>query len=141
MGRLVAVALAAAAVASGTGAALGKPADPGYRANLVSCIMGSRACAPARLSKADRDYLRDDPTSHTRDRELAGEIADARMAPPVRVAVSERTLDRMHARDIRFEAYRSQVRALRQGWIPGANYPYQQPPRGWADAYENWGGR
>lgn len=116
-------------------------AAPGYRDNLVACITGSPRCAPGRLSRQDRDYLRTDPTARTRDRSLARDIADARMAPPIRVAVSERRLDRMRARDIRFEAYRSEVRALRHGWIPGVNHPYRQPPEGWADAYENWGGR
>ena len=116
-------------------------APVGYRDNLVACIQGSRACAPSRLNQADRYYLRHEPTARTRNRAEAREIADARMARPVRVNVSEARLDRMHARDVRFEEYRSTVRALRHGWIPGVNQPYEQPPLGWADAYENWGGR
>jgi hypothetical protein len=116
-------------------------AGNGYRANLTACITASRSCDRTRLSRSDRDFLRHEPTARTRDRALAGEIADARLSPPVRIDVSERRLDRMHARDVRFETYRSTVRALRHGWIPGENEPYRQPPEGWADAYENWGGR
>lgn len=141
MGRLPAALTAAALAWGGIAGPASAERGAGYRANLLACITGSRGCERARLSKADRDFLRHEPTARTRDRALAGGIADARLSRPVRIEVSERRLDRMHARDVRFEEYRSTVRALRQGWVPGVNHPYEQPPRGWADAYENRGGR
>ena len=93
--------------------------------------MGKRSCDARALKEADHDYLREEPGARTRDPYMAGKIADARMRP-VRIVVSERRLDHLHARDVEFERYRSTVRALRHGWVPGASYPYEQPPRAWA---------
>ncbi len=118
----------AASVATGTAA----EANAGYRDNLVSCIRGMRGCQESALSKADAEYLESDRTARTRDPRMAGKIADARMQKPVRIVVSEERLDHMHARTVKFETYRSQVRALQHGWLPGVNQPYQQPPEGWA---------
>jgi len=113
-------------------------AETGYRDNLVSCIMGQRSCNFAALRQSDRDYFRYEKAPRRMTRALAEEIADARLTPVRDVKVSEETLNRWHENDARFELYRSTERALRQGWIPGANEPYRTPPRGWASRTDAW---
>ena len=107
-------------------------ASAGYRANLVACIRGTSACDESVLSKADSEYLETDRTSRTRDPRMANKIADARMQKPVRIVVTEDRLDHLHDRSLKFELYRSRLRVLEYGWVPGVNKPYQQPPEGWA---------
>jgi len=104
----------------------------GYRANLAACVMGRTSCRRGMLREDDAEYLRTERGARTRDPVLARDIARARTARPVRIVVSEEHLDRLHRRDVEFERYRTTVRALRHGWVPGESAPFSQAPYAWA---------